>query len=155
MTLATIKGVCRAFFGLYLIGGGNRYAFMNTNAIIVFLLVRLKNKAKIWKISVIITVILWLLTSALALPVISENFIGVFFAQGIACFPYIQSSYCGYSFLALRIILFPYIIVITITILTLHYLKQHNVSGDRGPQKDLIKVSFFLIIGPGTTIYLV
>ena len=123
MTLTTIKGVCRAFFGLYLIGGSNRYAFMNTNAIIVFLLVRLKNKAKIWKISVIITVILWLLTSALALPVISENVIGVLFAQGIACFPYIQSSSSGYFFLALCIILLPvlsYIIVIPIPILTLH-----------------------------------
>ena len=149
-------GVCKVFFGLYLIGGGNRYAFMDTNAIIIFLLVRLKNKAKIWKISVAITVILWLLTSALALPVISENVIGVLFAQGIACFPYIQSGSSGYLFLALRIILLPvlsYIIVITVPILTLFYLKQHNVSGDRGPQKGLIKFTFFLIIG--NTIYLV
>ena len=42
-------GVCRAFIGLYLIGGAVRYAFMATSTIVIFLLVRLKNAVKFGK----------------------------------------------------------------------------------------------------------
>ena len=145
-------GVCKAFMGFYLIGGGIRFAFMATNAIIVFLLVRrLKNMAKIWKISVAITVILWLLISTLCLiSVVSENVIAISFVQDIACYPYLQRNSTAYTFLAIIIMLFPvvtYIIVITVPILTLFYIRQHNISGDVGPQKGLIKFTFFLIIG--------
>ena len=144
-------GVCRAFTAFYIIGGGIRFAFMATNAIIIFLLVRLKNMAKIWKISVAITVILWLLISTLCLiSVFSENVIAISFVQDIACYPYLQRNPSAYTFLAIIIMLFPvvsFIIVITVPILTLHYLKQHNISGDIGPQRSLIKFTFFLIIG--------
>ena len=144
-------GVCKAFMGFYLIGGGIRFAFMATNAIIIFLLVRLKNMVKIWKISVAITVILWLLISTLCLiSVFSENVIAISVVQDIACYPYLQRNPTAYTFLAIIIMLFPvvtFIIVITVPILTLHYLKQHNISGDVGPQKGLIKFTFFLIIG--------
>ena len=124
---------------------------MATNAIIIYLLVRLKNMAKIWKISVAITVILWLLISTLCLiSVFSENVIAISFVQDIACYPYLQRNPTAYTFLAIIIMLFPvvsYIIVITVPILTLFYLKQHNISGDVSPQRALIKFNFLLIIG--------
>ena len=143
-------GVCKAFVAFYIIGGGSRFAFMATNAIVVYLLVRLKNKAKIWKISVAITVILWFLISTLCLAVIFENVIAISFVQDIACYSSLQRNPSSYTFLAICLMLCPglsYIIVITVPILTLHYLKQHNISGDRGPQRSLIKFTFFLIIG--------
>ena len=143
-------GVCRAFIGFYLIGGGSRFAFMATNAIIIYLLVRLKNMAKVWKISVAITVILWLLISTLCLAIIFQNAIAISFVQDIACYPYFRRNPSGYTVLAILIMLFPvlsYVIVITVPILTLFYLKQHNISGDIGPQRALIKFTFFLIIG--------
>ena len=143
-------GVCKVFAAFYIIGGGSRFAFMATNAIIIYLLVRLKNMAKIWKISVTITVILWILISTLCLAVIFENVIAISFVQDIACYPYLQRNPSAYTFLAIFLMLCPglsYIIVITVPILTLHYLKQHNISGDVGPQKGLIKFTFFLIIG--------
>ena len=141
-------GVCKAFTAFYIIGGGIRFAFMATNAIIVFLLVRLKNMAKIWKISVAITVILWLLISTLCLiSVFSENVIAISFVQDIACYPYLQRNPTAYTFLAIIIMLFPvvsFIIVITVPILTLHYLKQHNISGDIGPQRSILDLIHFL-----------
>ena len=143
-------GVCKAFVAFYIIGEESRFAFMATNAIIIYLLVRLKNMAKIWKISVAITVILWLLISTLCLLVISENAIAISFVQDIACYSSLQRNPSAYTFLAIIIMLFPvvsYIIVITVPILTLYYLKQHNISGDEGPQRSLIKFTFFLIIG--------
>ena len=143
-------GVCRAYIGLYLIGGAVRYTFMATNAIVIFLLVRLKNAVKIWKISVALTVVLLLIIVALCLPAISESVTGVLFIQGVSCFPYSKSNSNADIYLGFLIILFPvlsYVIVITVPILTLFYLKQHNISGDIGPQRALIKFNFLLIIG--------
>ena len=117
---------------------------MTTSAIVIFLLVRLKNVVKFGKFQCCSAI-------ALCLPAISESMTGVLFVQGVSCFPYSKSNNSNADiYLRFLIMLFPilaYVIVITVPILTLFYLKQHNISGDVSPQRALIKFTFLLIIG--------
>ena len=144
------ENVCKAFNAMFLSGAALRFAFMATMAVSVFLLVWYRNLSNIWKMTVAISITLWVAIPLLCLAAISSDVYGIYFVHGVVCLPYLQSNTGAYFYFTITLLIIPfasYIIVIVVPVVGLHWIKQQSVTGDLAPQKALIKFTFFLLIG--------
>ena len=134
-------------------GGASRLVFTATFSVVVFVIVKGGAKA-VNNIGLAISFTsLWIVTFLLSSPTLFLYTVGAKYLGGAACFPRAVEGVTDTSvnriFVILWAIVFgiiPLIITVTMPLVTICYLRRHNMSGDMKFKKAMVKLALFLIL---------
>ena len=146
--------LCSFIIWLLAGGGASRLVFTATFSVVVLVIVKGGAKA-VNKIGLAISLTsLWIVTFLLSSPTLFLYTVGVKYLGGAACFPRAVEGVTNTSvnriFVILWAIVFgiiPLIITVTMPLVTICYLRRHNMSGDMKFKKAMVKFALFLILG--------
>ena len=132
-------------------GGAARLVFMATFAVTVYTVIKhsFAAKLKAMYVSLVIIAILWALSFVGSTPLFSEVVARSLYVDRLSCGP-IPTSTASYIYVAFYVLVFgllSFIMTIVFLIVTVCYVKQRTVPGNRENALGMIKFGFFLMIG--------
>ena len=132
-------------------GGAARLVFMATFAVTVYMVIKYTSgtKPKATCIALVVVALLWGATFLGSTPLFSEAVVRSLYVDSLSCGP-IPSSVASYIYVAFYIFVFgmvSFIMTIVFLIVTVCYVKQRTVPGNRENALGMIKFGFFLMLG--------
>ena len=142
---------CTIILFVLVFGSAGRLVFMAAFAVTVYLVVKYRNatKRRALYLSIVAVVILWGITFVGNSPVFSDVVVFNHFVDRLSCGP-IPTGVATYVYASLYIITFgvvAFIMTIVFLIMTVLYVRQRTVPGNRESTHGMIKFGFFLMLG--------